>query len=131
MTVGQRFAERSPSVLVIDDEDYVADMIASVLELEGMVTHVAYNGREGLAQAESLAPDLLIIDIMMPYMSGIDLIVHVHDRASMHALPVILISAGARTQEQLPHVTFLPKPFDKDDLVAIVAATLHSGCQAA
>ncbi|MDP9313944.1 MAG: response regulator [Chloroflexota bacterium] len=127
MTVGQRFAERPPVVLVIDDEDYVADMIASVLELEGMVMHVAYNGHEGLAQAERLSLDLLVIDIMMPYMSGIDLILHVRAHPPMQDLPVILISAGARPQEQLPHVTFVPKPFDMDELVELVVGTIRSG----
>ena len=131
MTAGQGFAERPPVVLVIDDEDYVADMIANVLELSGMVTHVAYNGREGLAQAERLALDLLVIDIMMPYMSGIDLILHVREHAPMQDLPVILISAGARPQTQLPRVTFVPKPFDMDELVAIAESTLRSGGGAA
>lgn len=110
-----------PAILVVDDEDYVADMLASALKLEGYTVHVAYNGREGLECLQSEAIDLTIIDIMMPYMSGIELIKRIRSLDRQRDLPVILISAGARPREHFAGVTFLSKPFDVDELLAMVA----------
>ncbi|HEY0736063.1 MAG TPA: response regulator [Herpetosiphonaceae bacterium] len=115
-----------PTVLVIDDEDYVADMLASALEIEGYTVHLAYNGRDGLALAQTLRVDLVIIDIMMPYMNGIDLIGELRQLDHTLDVPIILISAGARPRQQMPGVTFLPKPFDLDNMLGLIATTLES-----
>jgi CheY-like chemotaxis protein len=108
-------------VLVIDDEDYVADMIVNALETEGYTVHVAYNGRDGLSQALALSLDVLVVDIMMPYMSGTTLVEKLRTVEHLRDTPVILISAGARPRQSLPNVTFLPKPFDMDDMLGLVA----------
>lgn len=118
--------QRTPTVLVIDDEDYVADMLASALEIEGYTVHLAYNGRDGLALAQTLRIDLVIIDIMMPYMNGITLIHELRKLDHTLAVPIILISAGARPRQQMPGVTFLPKPFDLDNILDLIATTLES-----
>ena len=112
MAPEQPGAPTPTTVLVIDDEDYVADMIASALESEGLTTYVAYNGRDGLTQAQTVTADLLVVDIMMPYLSGTELVAQLRELPHMAATPVLLISAGARPRQQLPHVTFLSKPFD-------------------
>ena len=112
--------QAKPAVLVIDDEDYVADMIATALSLEGYAVHVAYNGQEGLDRARSLAVDLAIVDIMMPYMSGEDLAERLRAEPHLRSVPIIMISAGARPRRLLEDVTFLPKPFDIDRLLALV-----------
>lgn len=121
----QQTPAAQPTVLVIDDEDYVADMIASALEVEGLIAHVAYNGREGLSQAQTIAADLLIIDIMMPYMSGIELITRVRALAHHAGTPVLLISAGARPRKSLPNVTFVSKPFDMNMLTDLALARVN------
>jgi CheY-like chemotaxis protein len=122
--VGRGKQQATPVVLVIDDEDYVADMIASALEVEGYTVHVAYNGRSGLELAQEHVPDLVIIDIMMPYMSGVALIGELHNLEHTQQTPAILISAGARPREPLRDVRFLPKPFDMDRLLDMVATDL-------
>lgn len=114
----------TPSVLVIDDEDYVADMIATALSIEGYIVHVAYNGRQGLERAQSLVIDLVIIDIMMPYLSGDELAERLRQETHLSAVPIILISAGARPRRPLDHTTFLPKPFDIDDIIQQVEAQI-------
>lgn len=131
MTVEQRIGQRPPTVLVIDDKDYVADMIATALELESLQTHVAYNGRDGLHQADKLALDLRVIDIMMPHLGGIELIERIRPSTQLNDMPVILISPGARPKAQLPNVTFIPKPFDMDELLEVATSTLRSGGRAA
>jgi DNA-binding response OmpR family regulator len=116
--------QRVPTVLVIDDEDYVADMLASALEIEGYTVHLAYNGRDGRALAQTLRVDLVIIDIMMPYMNGIALVEELRQLDHTRQVPIILISAGARPRQQLPGVQFLPKPFDMDRVLDLVASIL-------
>lgn len=113
------------SVLVIDDEDYVADMIASALEIEGYQTHVSYNGRDGLAQAQALNVDLMIIDIMLPYISGIELVAQLRTVDHLRTVPIVLISAGARPRQAQPYVTFVPKPFDMDDMLELVVRQIQ------
>lgn len=118
--------ERTSTVLVIDDEDYVADMLASALEIEGYTVHLAYNGRDGLALAQTLRVDLVIIDIMMPYMNGITLIDELRQLDHTLHVPIILISAGARPRQQTPGVRFLPKPFDLNNMLDLIQTTLAS-----
>lgn len=111
------------SVLVIDDEDYVADMVATVLNLEGYKVHVAYNGRDGLATAQHITVDLMIIDIMMPYLSGPALVEKLRISHHTRDTPIILISAGAQPVRK-EKVAFLAKPFDMDVLLDLVATTI-------
>lgn len=125
--MGQTAALRhAPVVLVIDDEDYVADMIASALEFEGYTAHVAYNGRDGLARAVTTHCDLIIIDIMMPYLSGTDLVDQIRAANPARNVPIVLISAGARPRQALPNVVFVPKPFDMDQMMLLVGQQLKA-----
>ncbi len=125
MTAGEHRSDRRlPTVLVIDDEDYVAAMLASALEAEGYSVHLAYNGRDGLALAQTLPVDLVIIDIMMPYMNGIELIEELRKLDQTQAVPIVLMSAGARPRQRFSNVQFIPKPLDLDRTLELVATTL-------
>ena len=128
MTTAQQPADQSaPAILVVDDEDYVADMIASALYLEGYSVHVAYNGRDGLEIAQDLRLNLLIIDLMMPYLNGEALAEQIRDYPALRNVPIILISAGARPRQLASSVTFLAKPFDLLKLLAMVEAKIGQG----
>jgi DNA-binding response OmpR family regulator len=129
-TAEPKRAKGPPVVLVIDDEDYVADMIAATLELEGFEAHVAYNGRDGLAQFHQLSVDLVIIDVMMPYLNGPALIRELRGLDHGKTIPIVLISAGARPRERLPGVTFIPKPFDIEDLLDVLSQASTKGTAA-
>lgn len=123
-TAGATAGGEELAVLVIDDEDYVADMIAAVLDIEGYAVYVAYNGHDGLLKAQSLRVDLLIVDIMMPYLSGVALIEQIRGTEHLREVPVVLISAGARPPRPLDKVTFVPKPFDIDRMINLVEAEI-------
>ncbi len=114
----------TPTVLIVDDEDYVADLIATVLQLEGLTVYTAYNGREGLRYARQHPISLLIIDIMMPYISGVELVQQIRQLYPDQPIPAILISAGARPDHMLPQMQFMPKPFDLDELLELIEAFL-------
>ncbi len=102
------------TILVADDELFIVDLVATVLEDEGYSIRRAYNGRDALAQIERGGCDLLITDNMMPHLSGIQLIAN-----PALAVPIILMSADTAHPPPAP-VVFLPKPFDLDDLLARV-----------
>jgi CheY-like chemotaxis protein len=105
---------------VIDDEDYLVDLIATTLESEGYQVYLAYNGRDGLERARSAKIDLIITDIMMPYLGGIALLDAIRAAEHTRDIPVMLISAGARPPRGQPKVTFIAKPFDINKMLELV-----------
>lgn len=109
-----------PVALIVDDEDYVADMLGLALAGHGYRTVLAYNGREGLDLARAMVADVAIIDLMLPYLSGVRLVEHLRTMEGWHATPIVLISAGARPRRPLPNTVFIAKPFDLDEVLAPV-----------
>lgn len=125
MTTVQPSSEQpAPAVLVVDDEDYVADMLGAALQLEGYAVHIAYNGRQGFEVVIQQHFDLVIIDLMMPYLNGEALARRVREQPHLAQVPIILISAGARPRNLLPSMAFMPKPFDLTEMLALVEAQL-------
>jgi two-component system alkaline phosphatase synthesis response regulator PhoP len=114
----------APSVLVIDDEDYLVDLIATTLESEGYQVYLAYNGRDGLERARSAKIDLIITDIMMPYLGGIALMDAIRADEHTRDIPIILISAATRPLQERPKVTFIAKPFDINKMLELVEAQI-------
>lgn len=110
------------TILVVDDELYIVEFVATVLEDEGYRVERAYNGREALARLARGGCDLLITDNMMPHLSGLQLINRLRAEPTLD-LPVILMSA-VTPQSPIPPTVFLPKPFGLDDLLARVEALL-------
>jgi two-component system sensor histidine kinase/response regulator len=112
------------TILVADDEEYIADVIAILLEDEGYRVLRAKNGAEALALAEGEHPDLVVSDVMMPLLSGLELARELRDRENGYGPPIILCSA-VRPPSNLPERTvFMAKPFDIETLTATVRALL-------
>jgi CheY-like chemotaxis protein len=116
---------RKPVILVVDDEDYVADMLGGILQNEEYTVLIAYNGLQGLNviqehTAQHTGIDLLILDIMMPYLGGEEVLRRVQNDEHTSHIPIILISAGARPQELPSGVVFIAKPFDLDQFLELV-----------
>lgn len=120
-----RLAPPAPIALVVDDEDYVAKMLAIALDSEGYTVHCAYNGRDGFERSQTLAMDIVVVDIMMPHMSGEELTEALRAAPPTRDVPILLISAGARPRKQWPNVVFMPKPFDLDQLIDTVNALVQ------
>jgi len=119
-------SERNPgstSVLVIDDESSILESLRILLRNEGFTPHVAHGGRQGLEQIESLSPDIVLTDVRMPNVDGIEILSAV--RRADPAIPVILMTAQATLQSAVQAVNegafyYIQKPFRNDDLVAIL-----------
>jgi CheY-like chemotaxis protein len=108
------------TILLVEDEVDIAEVLRDVLELKGYRVVLAFDGREGLAAALTHAPDLLITDLMMPAMDGIELIERIRQERELVAVPVIAISAAPYEGDEM----FLRKPFDVHELVALVQRAL-------
>jgi len=112
-----------PTVLVIDDEVGILDTIRILLRNEGFVPHTALGGKKGLEQIAALKPDLIITDVRMPDVTGLDILasVRAHDPEAV----VILMTAQASLQSAIGAVNngafyYIQKPFKNDELVTIV-----------
>ena len=108
-------------LLVADDSETVLLMLQRRLEMAGYDVVTAVDGQEALEQAESENPDLILLDAMMPRMSGVEALTEL--RASGSKIPVIIISAHLDAQEPERMIEAgangcVPKPFEWDVLIA-------------
>jgi excisionase family DNA binding protein len=110
-----------PLVLIVDDDDGLRDFLRSNLEIEGYVVREAASAEDGLSLLEEEPPDLILLDVMMPGMSGWEMLQRVQEKHGVGAVPVIMFSgkveAGAEA-EQRGAQAFLGKPFDPEQLLA-------------
>lgn len=117
-------------ILVVDDDPGIRSLLQRVLVGMGHVVHEAQDGRAALASMAVMEPDLVITDINMPDMDGIELTLALQGRSP--ATPVIAMSAGGRMPKELlldsarilGAVSALPKPFDVHELQSLVTAVL-------
>ena len=122
-------AANGPCVLVVDDEAGILESLRILLKNEGFTPHVALGGRQGLEQIELLAPDVVLSDIRMPAVGGLEILSAA--RAKDPDVPVILMTAQATLQSAMQAVNegafyYIQKPFRNDELLAILRrATEH------
>jgi DNA-binding response OmpR family regulator len=118
-------------VLIAEDESTLAWVEQFNLESEGYEVRVAPEGRAALAELDSFEPDVLILDVMLPFLDGWSVLESIKDMPEGKRPKVILVSAAAgvadRAQaESMRVASFLPKPFDMDELMQIVADCVDS-----
>jgi CheY-like chemotaxis protein len=110
------------TVLVADDEDDIRDLIAFRLQSVGYDVVTADNGHDALALARRRLPDLMVLDVSMPGLDGIEVCYRVHEDPVTAEIPVIVVSARAqRTDIDLAYAAgaddFLAKPFQSTILI--------------
>jgi len=109
------------TILIVDDEEFIVELLATLLEDEGYRVLRAHNGVEALRHLERERPALLLTDNMMPRMSGLELVQHLHANPHL-AVPVIMMSAVLLIPP--PPIICVRKPFDLDCLLATIEAWL-------
>ena len=110
-----------PLILVVDDEAAIRDVLAAFLEDEGYAVRTASNGRVALDLIARERPDLVLTDVMMPEMDGVEVARRLAAAPDLANIPVVLMSAAVAAQVAPPVAAFLPKPFGLDDVLAAVA----------
>jgi len=116
-------AGAKPSVLVVDDESGILDSLNILLRNEGFTPHLAHGGKAGLERIEQMNPDIVLTDIRMPNVTGVEILAAA--RQSDPDVPVILMTAQATLQSAMQAVNegafyYIQKPFRNDELVAIL-----------
>ncbi|HLS14532.1 MAG TPA: response regulator transcription factor [Beutenbergiaceae bacterium] len=115
-------------VLVVDDEPYLADLVATALHYEGYESRTARTGRQAVQEVRTRHPHLVILDVRLPDISGIDTCHRL--RREGYRLPVLFLSAKGAVADRLAGLQvggddYITKPFSLDEVVARVAAVLR------
>ncbi len=118
----------TPKVLVVDDEENIRFLVESGLQLAGIETEGAENGRAGLDAVSRFRPDLIVLDVMMPELDGFEVLARLRDSGSK--IPVIFLTARDSVDDRVRGLTvggddYLIKPFAIAELVARVQLRLQ------
>jgi CheY-like chemotaxis protein len=114
-----------PKILIVEDELAAAEAVGYLLQLNGFQVEAAGNGQEALRSLERSRPDLVLSDIMMPLMDGLELAREIRGRADLRDLPIVLMSAAHdMLKGETPATAVLPKPLDFSGLLATLRRLL-------
>jgi len=114
-------------VLVVDDEPMVRDVLARYLEKEGFAVEVAEDGERALAVYEAMSPDLVLLDLMLPKLDGLEVFRRIRERT---ATPVIMLTAKGEETDRVVGLKlgaddYVTKPFSPREVIARVRAVLR------
>jgi two-component system alkaline phosphatase synthesis response regulator PhoP len=123
-------------ILIVEDDPDIAELVARYLDKAGFGTERAASGREALQVIAERPPGLIVLDLMLPHMDGLEVcrLVRSHDATS--AIPIIMLTARAEESERIVGLElgaddYLAKPFSPNELVARVRALLRRAQRAA
>ena len=111
-------------IMIVDDDVCIGDMLEELLEKENYSTVRAYSGTEALLYLSSHRPDLILLDLMLPGLSGEELLPLIRN------IPVIVLSAKAAVNDKVELLLggasdYITKPFDRSELLARIAVQLR------
>ncbi|WP_018639055.1 response regulator [Parafrankia elaeagni] len=117
-----------PRLLLVDDDDAIRDMVGTALRYAGFETTVAVDGRDALARLAEMTPDLIVLDVLMPGLDGLEVCRRLRGRGE--TTPIIFLTARASSRDVLEGFgrggdDYVTKPFVLDELVARIRAVLH------
>lgn len=114
----------SKRILIVDDEKKIVDIVRAYLEREGYHVTAAYDGESALALVKTEAPDMIILDLMLPGVSGWDVCRTLRSKSD---IPIIMLTARDEVTDKIVGLElgaddYMPKPFDPKELVSRVRA---------
>jgi DNA-binding response OmpR family regulator len=117
-------------ILVVEDEKKLCELIARTLEAEGYAVDMALDGQTGWQMADTYSYDLMILDLMLPYLSGTEILRRV--RCKDQTVPILILTARDETADKIQHFEagaddYLTKPFVFAELIMRVKALLRRG----
>lgn len=120
------------SVLIIEDEPFIIEALSFLLEREGFQLS-AYSDGEGCVDfIKKIKPDLIILDMMLPNISGMQILENLRNSTEFSNLPVLMLTAKGQTKdrqaaENAGASLFMTKPFSNDEIIANVHKLLQTG----
>ncbi|WP_407332179.1 response regulator [Enterovibrio sp. 27052020O] len=120
-----------PLILIVDDEPVNLQILNNFLRLEGYRVKAVENGRQAIEFVTQEKPMLMLLDVMMPELSGYEVCTHLRERYSRADLPIIMLSALGQVQDKVKGFDagandYLTKPFNKDELSARIRAYINA-----
>jgi two-component system, OmpR family, alkaline phosphatase synthesis response regulator PhoP len=117
-------------ILIVEDDPDIAHLVARYLDKAGFTTERAANGRDALQAIAAKPPDLLVLDLMLPQVDGLEICRTVRANSATAGLPIIMLTARAEESERIVGLElgaddYLAKPFSPGELVARVRALLR------
>jgi two-component system alkaline phosphatase synthesis response regulator PhoP/two-component system response regulator VicR len=118
-------------ILAVDDERHIVRLVQVNLERQGYEVVTAFDGKEALEKVQSEQPDLIVLDVMMPYMDGFEVLQNLKRDPSTRDIPVIMLTAKAQDADvfrgwQSGVDCYLTKPFNPMELIAFVKRIFKS-----
>ena len=114
---------RSQRVLVVDDDPIIRDMVVDILDFEGYITETARNGREALSILQNEESYLVLLDLMMPIMSGHEFCQRLNAMPELRKQHVIILMSAMDKLEEAEALrpdAIMPKPFVVDDVLRVI-----------
>lgn len=123
--LGERGKDMPKKILAVDDERHIVRLIQVNLERAGYEVVTAFDGREALIKIEEERPDMVVLDVMMPYMDGFETLKQIRANPLTRELPVIMLTAKAQDQDVFQGYSkgadiYLTKPFNPMELLTFV-----------
>ena len=120
-------------ILVVDDDVALAEMISIVLRGEGYIPHQAFDGQDALAQIPEVKPDLVLLDVMLPGLDGIEVCTRIRE---FSGVPIIMLTAKGDTTDVVKGLEsgaddYVVKPFNPKELVARIRTRLRPSSEGA
>ncbi|MAI90177.1 phosphate regulon transcriptional regulator PhoB [Ponticaulis sp.] len=120
----------TPYILIAEDEDPVIELLRYNLEREGYEVGVAKDGEEALVMMKERAPDLLLLDWMLPKVTGIEVCRQTRSRSETRNLPIIMVTARTEESDRIRGLDtgaddYIAKPFSTTELMARIRAVLR------
>jgi two-component system alkaline phosphatase synthesis response regulator PhoP len=116
-------------ILIVDDDEMVRMALVELLKPEGYILDVAGSGKEALIKIDENRYDLMMFDIIMPEIDGLELCKKVRSREEYKDIPIVFLTAKSREQDRVKGIEaganlFLSKPISPEKLLSIIAGTI-------
>jgi DNA-binding response OmpR family regulator len=117
-------------ILVVDDEEYIVELLQMNLKQHGYIPICAYSGKEAIEKAQKTRPDLILLDIMMPDMDGIETCRRMKEDHLLKRIPIIMLSAKSEETDKVIGLgvgadDYITKPFGIRELFARISTALR------
>jgi two-component system alkaline phosphatase synthesis response regulator PhoP len=117
-------------ILIVEDDPDIARLVSRYLDKAGFTSEIVPSGREALESIRATVPDLMVLDLMLPHVDGLEVCRRVRANEPTAALPIIMLTARAEESERIVGLElgaddYLAKPFSPNELVARVRALLR------